>query len=647
MSTGVATMAEIKAIESVPLERRDLPTNTYAAIQQGAAINPDKIALQFFLQGTNFTDAVFYTYRDLSSLITQTANMFHDLGIGKNDVVSMILPNLPQAYFTIFGGQAAGIVNPINPLLEPQVMADIMKEAGTKLLVTLAPFPATDIWQKVAAIADEVPTLETILQVNLANYLPLLKKWGARWLVFRGDKGHRPQARLFDFVARSRRYSIDQLDSQRQIQPDDIAAYFHTGGTTGTPKLAKHTHFNEVFDAWSAAEAIAITADKVVFCGLPLFHVNGVIVTGLIPWMKGASVILGPPSGYRGAGVIPNFWQIIDFYKINFFSGVPTVYSSLLNVPVADADISSLEFAVCGAAPMPVKVFRQFERRTKVEILEGYGLTEGVCISSVNPPAGDKRIGSIGFRLPYQEMKVIKLDKEGNYQRDCQVDEIGLVVVRGPNVFAGYKEEAQNRAAFIDTGDDKGLWLNTGDLGRQDGQGYFWLTGREKELIIRGGHNIDPLQIEDPLHQHPAVALAAAIGRPDAHAGELPVAYVQLEPEAQATEEELLQYARQSIGERAAVPKAIHIIDEMPVTTVGKIFKPQLTWLEVEDVYQSVLQDLPGVKQVAVKASAHTLYGMTADIRVTAEPGADKKALENSLRETLGAYAVHYDLKLD
>ncbi len=498
MSKAVATLADIEAIESVPLERRNLPGSTYEAIRQGANIKSDKIALQFFLQGRYFSDAVFYTYRDLIGLINQTANMFTDLGIGKDDVVSMILPNMPQAYFTIFGGEAAGIVNPINPMLEPQVMADIMNAAGTKVLVTLAPFPGTNIWQKVASIADQVPTLQTILQVNLASYLPILKKLGAKWLLFRGDKGHRPRAQVFDFVARSRRYTTEKLTSDRQIQPDDIAAYFHTGGTTGTPKLAQHTHFSEVFDAWSAAETISLSADKVLFCGLPLFHVNGVIVTGLIPWMQGASVVLGPPSGYRDQGVIQNFWRIVDFYKINFFSGVPTLYSALLNVPLEEADIGTLEYAICGAAPMPVEVFRQFEERTKVKILEGYGLTEAVCISSVNPPAGEKRIGSIGYRLPYQEMKVVELDSQGNYKRDCDRDEIGLIVMRGPNVFAGYKEEAQNLLAWIDSGDGKGAWLNSGDLGRQDAAGYFWLTGREKELIIRGGHNIDPLQIEEP-----------------------------------------------------------------------------------------------------------------------------------------------------
>jgi fatty-acyl-CoA synthase len=646
MSTAVAIIADIEAIESVPLERRNLPDSTYEAIQQGANIKSDKIALQFFLQGTHFADAVFYTYRDLIGLINQTANMFCDLGIGKDDVVSMILPNLPQAYFTIFGGEAAGIVNPINPMLEPQVMADIMNAASTKVLVTMAPFPGTDIWQKVASIADQVPTLKTILRVDLASYLPILKKWGAKWLIFRGDKGHRPKAEVLDFASRARRYTTVKLDSQRKIQPDDIAAFFHTGGTTGTPKLAQHTHFSEVFDAWSAAETISLGADKILFCGLPLFHVNGVIVTGLIPWMKGASVVLGPPSGYRGEGVISNFWRIIDFYKINFFSGVPTVYSALLNVPLEGTDISSLEFAICGAAPMPVELFHQFEACSNIQILEGYGLTEGVCISSVNPPAGDKRVGSIGFRLPYQEMKVVELDSEGKYKRDCDRDEIGLIVVRGPNVFVGYKEEAHNRSAWIDSGDGKGRWLNSGDLGRQDAEGYFWLTGREKELIIRGGHNIDPLQIEDPLHRHPDVALVAAVGRLDANAGELPVAYVQLEPDAVTTEEELLDYARENIGERAAVPRAIHIIDELPMTTVGKIFKPQLIRLEIEDVYKIALQDIDGIASVNVQARADNLYGTIADISMTAEPQVDKSALEETARHTLGQYAVHYELTL-
>jgi len=480
----VATLADIEAIESVPIERRNLPSSTYEAIQQGAAIKPEKIALQFFLHGFEYNDAIFYTYKDLTGLINQTANMFNALGIGKDDVVSMILPNLPQAYFTIWGAQAAGIINPIDPMLEPQVMADIMNAAGTKVLVTLAPFIATDIWQKVASIASQVSTLETILRVDLANYLSTVKKLAVRWVLFRADNGPQVEIPVYDFGQAARRYTGEKLLSERQFNPDDIASYFHIGGTIGTPMLAQHTHFNEVIDAWSAAEVISMSADDKVFCGLPLFHVNGVIVTGLIPWMKGASVVLGSPSGYRSDGIVPNFWEIVDYYQISFFSGEPTLYSSLLDTPVGEADISSLEYAICDTAPMPVDVFHQFEERTRVQVLEGYGLAEGACISSLNPLGGEKRVGSIGLRLPYQEIKVVKLDGDGLYQKDCDTDEVGLIIIRGPNVFAGYKDDVHNRNTWVDTGDGQGRWFNTGDLGRQDAQGYFWLTGRKKSLDL-------------------------------------------------------------------------------------------------------------------------------------------------------------------
>jgi fatty-acyl-CoA synthase len=212
----------------------------------------------------------------------------------------------------------------------------------------------------------------------------------------------------------------------------------------------------------------------------------------------------------------------------------------------------------------------------------------GACISSINPPRGERRVGSIGLRIPGQDMKAVILDDSGRYLRDCVGDEPGMLVISGPNVFAGYALPEQNERLWVDTGDGK-RWLNTGDLGRGDTDGYFRLTGRKKDLIIRGGHNIDPAAIEEPLHRHPAVQLAAAVGRPDAHAGELPVAYVQLKPGAQATEQELAKFVRERIGERTAVPKHIRIVDAMPLTGVGKIFKPELKRRETLDAFQSAL----------------------------------------------------------
>ena len=298
------------------------------------------------------------------------------------------------------------------------------------------------------------------------------------------------------------------------------------------------------------------------------------MITGLVPWLAGSRVVFGPAQGYRDKAVIANFWSIVEAHRINVFSGVPTIYGTLLQTPTMGHDLSSLDFAVCGAAPMPVELFKRFEKETGIRILEAYGLTESACVASLNPIEGERRIGSIGPALPGQQMKSVILDEQGCYVREARCDETGTIALAGANIFTGYRSDEHNATAWIDCGDGV-RWFNTGDLGRRDADGYFWLTGRKKQLIIRGGHNIDPATIEEPLHRHPDVALAAAVGRPDAHAGEVPVAYVQLRDGGAVTESELLAFAASVIGERAAVPKAIRIVPQIPVTAVGKISSPR------------------------------------------------------------------------
>jgi fatty-acyl-CoA synthase len=453
-----------------------------------------------------------------------------------------------------------------------------------------------------------VPSIQHLLLVNPADRVPGAMRVGARLMqrreVFRlhgrsGVRGAVPaQIEVHDFGRAMAKESGTRLDSARRFDPSDLSSYFCTGGTTGLPKIAMRRQGNEVANAWSANQFLGVGPGKTVFCGLPLFHVNAVLATGLVPFSRGAHVVLGTPEGYRGDGVVKRFWEIVEHHRINFFSGVPTLYSSLLDVPVAGRDIRSLEYGLCGAAPMPVEVFRTFEERTGIKILEGYGLTEGACVSSVNPPLGQRRLGSIGLRVPGQQMKAVVLDEAGRYLRDCAVDEAGVLVICGPNVFAGYVQDEHNQGLWIDLGDGQ-RWLNTGDLGRRDTEGYFWLIGRKKELIIRGGHNIDPASIEEPLHRHPAVRLAAAIGRADPHAGELPVAYVELKPGASATAQELMEFASQHIGERAAVPKHIRVIEFMPLTAVGKIFKPELKRRELIDALKTALAEA-GVNDAGV-----------------------------------------------
>lgn len=535
-------------------------------------------------------------------------------------MLAFILPNLPETHFTIWGGEAAGIVMAINPLLEAKQMAGLLNAAKASVVVTLAPTAGSDLWPKLASQLDQLPGIRSVVWVSMEPYVDEPVRGALKAVAVKERDLHRGIA-IHDWQSLMNTQPHTHLKSGRQIRQDECSSYICTGGTTGLPKIAARTHGSEVFNAWAIASHMQPRSGvQVMFCGLPLFHVNGQLVTGLMPWTQGDHVILGTPQGYRGEGVIPRFWEMVEHFGINLFSGVPTVYAALLQNEWQGRDLSSLRYAICGAAPMPAELFREFERRTGLKILEGYGLTEGACVSSINPPHGERRIGSIGIRIAYQNMRAVLLNDSGEYLRDANVDEIGLITISGPNLFNGYLEERHNQGLWIDI--DGQRWLNTGDLGRQDAQGYFWLTGRKKELIIRGGHNIDPKQIEEALLAHPAVALAAAIGSPDAYSGEVPVAYVQLRPGQACNAEELEAFAQLNISERAAVPKRIEILEALPLTAVGKIFKPALQQREIAKVVQQEVGRL-GLSGIAVEVVQDNRRGHVACIKA----GADQEIL--------------------
>ena len=617
----ITNLADTEAFEKVPIAQRVAHFNTYDMIKHGAGINPDALAISFFASGEDYADPLEITYRDFLARITQTANLFHDLGVVPGDVITYLLPNLPQTHYVLWGGEAAGIVNPINPMLKPSTIRDICLAAGTKILVALGEVDGSDIWGKVAEIRKDLPGLEAVVRV-----------------MGPGDE----KEGIYSYDDLVNRYNRDKLDSNRVIDPDDVASMYHTGGTTGTPKLAPHTHFNESVMVFMVASGLELKAGEATLCGLPLFHVNGTTVTGSFPFSIGAHVVLAGVGGYRDPAVIRNFYKIVDHYRAVFFSSVPTVLSVLLDIPKGDADISSLRYAVCGAAPLSVELFKRFEAKSGMKIIEGYGLTEGTCVSSVNPYFGEQKVGSIGIRIPYHEMKIFILDDEDRFEREAETDEIGSVCIKGPNVFKGYLEEAHNRGIWPKEG-----WFNTGDLGRQDKDGYLWLTGRKKELIIRGGHNIDPAVIEEPLYRLEGVQVAAAIGQPDPHAGEIPVAYVQLQEGAGLTGEQVLDYLKKEVGERAAVPKEVFVIDEIPLTPVGKIFKPALRWEVIRRVYRRELKALGDrIDSLEVAVEEHKVHGSLVSIVVKPAPHADVEAMKDEVDEILSRYTIRYDLKI-
>lgn len=478
---GVANIHDVLAIEKLESPAH-LPSSTYEMICRGAAIDPSAPALSFFATVESYRAADCWTYGDLMRDITRTANMFARMGVQRDSVVAYLLPNLPETHFVIWGAETAGIVCAINPLLESEAIGELLIASGASVLVTLAPFPGVDLWEKIQRVLDKVTALRDLVLVDLAERTSDEKRFICDDVAVRSAiPSH---IRIHDFSTAMARESGAALIGAREIESDDVSSCFCTGGTTGLPKIAMRSHRNEVANAWSAGQFLgeSIGPGKTLFCGLPLFHVNAVMVTGLMAFSRGAHVVLGTPQGYRNEGVVAHFWEIVEHYRVNFFSGVPTLYGALLGVPVGAHDISSLEYGLCGAAPMPVELLRTFEQRTGVRILEGYGLTEGTCVSSVNPPCGERRVGSIGLRLPGQAMKAVLVDGAGRYVRDCAENEVGQLIVSGPNVFAGYTRDEQNSGIWMDLRDGR-RWLNTGDLGRCDSDGYFWLTGRKKNSL--------------------------------------------------------------------------------------------------------------------------------------------------------------------
>lgn len=580
-----ATAADRDAIENEkPWAERNAPTTTYGLLSQTAGKFGPRKAVSFSLLSDPDAKCETLDWNTLRDKTGQAANMFRALGVGENDVVAFLLPNATETILTYLGGQVAGIVNPINPLLEAEQIAAILRETNAKVLVTLKAFPKTDVAQKAAEAVRLAPNVTHVLEVDLLRYLTGLKRLIVPLIRPKNPVSH--QAKVLDFNAEMNKQPTALAFEDSKV--DRVAAYFHTGGTTGMPKVVQHRYSGIVYNAW-LGDKLLFTEKDVQICPLPLFHVFATIVSLGASLGSGAQVVFPTPQGYRGEGVFDNFWKLVEKHKVTFMITVPTAMSALMQRKV-DADISTLRLAFCGSAPLPLELYRRFEEAAGVTICEGYGLTEATCLVSINPPDGEKRVGSIGLPFPYTDVKIMSPATGA----ELGIDEIGEICVSNPGVSGGetYTEAAKNADLFYPGTDGKPEYLRTGDLGRKDADGYLWITGRAKDLIIRGGHNIDPAEIEEALAGHDAVAFAGAIGQPDQHAGEVPCVYVELVEGADVTEAELLDYAKQHIHERAAHPKYLEVLDELPKTAVGKIFKPDLRKRAITRVYNAALGDL-------------------------------------------------------
>lgn len=388
------------------------------------------------------------------------------------------------------------------------------------------------------------------------------------------------------------------------------------------------TQGNQLAAAYGGAVAIGAVPLDVMLNGLPTFHVAATIFGSLSMLLAGAQVVILSPLGLRDPGIAAGFWRIAGAMRASLLGGVPTAFAAALAHDLGDADLASVRARVCAAALTPVAVSTGVERVTGRPLREVYGMTECAGVICVDPVWTGRVPGSAGLPIPFCEVQARRPGTGGApYVDACTTGEAGMLVVRGPQVSPGYLGAAPAGESFTADG-----WLVTGDLGRVDADGRVFITGRAKDLIIRGGHNIDPALIEDALRGHPDVADAAAVGRPDAYAGEVPVAYVVLRPGSDASEEALCTFAAERIAKRAAMPKFIHILGGLPLTAVGKPFKPALRLMAAQAHFQTLLADLPGVR---LQVDDEPGQGMLLRLRGVITPPA-----RAGVSERLKAYAV-------
>jgi long-chain acyl-CoA synthetase len=470
-----------------------------------------------------------FTYKEFATAVERTAAMLAAKGVRKGDVVSLLMPNSVEyviAYFACW--HLGALAGPINSLLKSQEIAYVISNSEAKALLVNSEF---------------VPVLEAIRE-------------GLPGVVI-----------VFDNEAEATRG--ESSSPHPEITAEDEAIIIYTSGTTGKPKGCLLTHGNVIANARQISNWLGFTETDRLLTIMPLFHMNAVSVTTMSALYAGGSTVVSPKFSAS------RFWQIISDYQITSFGSVATMLSMLLStypdgVPPG-LKTEQLRFAMCGSAPVPAEVLRRFEETFKCLVVEGYGLSESTCRSTFNPPDQRRRAGSCGVPIG-NEMRVVDED-----DREVADGELGEIVLRGENVLKGYyKNDAANTSAF------RNGWFHTGDIGYRDADGFYYIVDRKSDMIIRGGENIYPREIDEVLYQHPAIAAAAAVGVKDELYGEEVAAVVVLKSGASSTEQEVIDFCKARLADFKC-PKTVRFVDDIPKGPTGKLLKRELAKMLATD----------------------------------------------------------------
>jgi fatty-acyl-CoA synthase len=604
---AMTSEAARSAIESGGLDRLLPSWSIHGALSAAAACSPSKAAIRFLRTGEPGEAAETITYHEFLSSVEQAAALFQEAS-DEPAVVSVLAPLLPEAIMAMWGAAIAGVCNPINPFLEVRHIASIMNAARSTVLVTCTDAEGPGAWNRTEELVAVVPTLRRVLVI------------------------HRPEKRgqADDFTRELALHSPRAFESASTDDPDRVCAYFHTGGTTSAPKLVLHTQRGQLLNAWISASMLGPEQDEIVGHGMPNFHVGGATITSLRALIMSQTLLVLTPGGFRNPKVVANFWEIARSNRITSLIAVPTSCAALCGAKDTTSDGNCIRTFLTGGGAMPRELSRAFEDRFGVILKEVWGMTEFQGILSANPYGSTRpRLGSVGLLNPFHRVKVVRLE-DGRCQRECAYGEKGTLVVSGPCMTPGYLGIDPSDGLLVRDMPGEDRWLNTGDLGALDPDSYIWLYGREKDVIIRGGHNLDPGMVEEVLNRHPCVQVAAVVGQPDPLKGELPIAYVQLRSGTSASAEELLALCEKEVPERAAVPTQVVILDQMPLTAVGKIFKPSLRLDAMVRVAQQTVASVLGTRSGVEVEAVETTARPAVILRLPHGVESSKKALQQA-----------------
>ncbi len=508
--------------------------NIVERVRQTALEQPARRAYHFLGRNT--------TYGEFEQQVSQFASALQRLEVGKEDHVALLLGNTPHFLISLYATMRIGATAiPINPMYTQDEITYIIRNGDVKAVIALdLLLPFVEIGVKALPQVETYIVCETTADVGEKfNTLSSLAK----------EKSY-----LFSQLLASTTSTTEPV----VLDDDDVAVILYTSGTTGHPKGAMLSHRNLYSNARDVSHFLNMTPEDRVIATLPVFHVFALTVVVNAPLLKGATVLLAPrfsPS---------EIYELAGSQKATVFAGVPTMFNFLYQFDGNIENFSNLRLAVSGGAPLPVQVLNDFEEKFKVRVSEGYGLSEASPVTCFNPLDRERKAGSIGMSISNVENKVV--DKFGN---ELPVGQVGELIVKGPNVMKGYYKMPEETANAIRDG-----WLYTGDLAKKDEEGYFFIVERKKDMIIVGGYNVYPREVEEVLFSHPNVIEAAVVGFPDPNLGEAVHAYVVLK-EKSTTEEELLQYCTEHVV-KYKVPKVIEILDELPKNSTGKILRRSL-----------------------------------------------------------------------